>query len=361
MTTKRILGLFLVFLFSLSLFAGFAEALPARQRGPQMKQPPAQERVTVPKEIKAVLQEGLISRQGRQDIPFDIFQSLTFPARENLYPVFLFKAKNADLGFVPSADPAQPGLEARLNAFVQFLQEDGSGVPQVRLELYLPLAVQAESEGYDPEKAEWYSFGMAMLPGNYTLALAITSPDLQKVGVDYLDFVLPDPAAFQEALETTPIFFAKGMNQMEAVEQRPIIHKGMFTYANLQIEPYIDNIVPAGEMIELLFYIFGTKLKDTEAGMRPENDIEISFEVNKDDDSLPAEERIAVRWEPQKYNFALISQPLPLKQTVVITNEKGDQSTEQRDLEAGKYILDVKIKDNISGLTLDKAIPFEVK
>jgi hypothetical protein len=360
MTAKRIFGLFLIFVFSLSLLAVFAEALPSAQRPPQKKAPAAQEKIFIPKEIKAVLQEGLISRQGRQDIPFEIFKNFVFPAQQDYYPVFLFKVKNGDLGFAPSADVTLAGYEARQNVFLQFLAEDTEGVPQIQREIYVPFAVRQDSEGYDPEKVDWYSVGVAMLPGKYTLAMAITSTDLQKVGVQYYDFVLPDPGVYQQSLDTTPIFFSKDMKTMETPEQRPVVHRGMFTYAILQIVPNIDNVVSPGEDIELMYYIFGTKAKEAEAGQRPENDIEVAYEVKKDDDSIAEDQKLAIRWEAQKYDFALVSQPLPLKQTVIIKDEKGER-TEQRDLAAGKYILCLAIKDNLSGMTLEKTVPFEVK
>jgi hypothetical protein len=361
MTAKRIFGFFLLFVFSLGLVSAFAEAFPAPQQPPQKKAPAPQEKIFIPKEIKAVLQEGLISRQGRQDIPFEIMDNLLLPAQQNLYPIFLFKVKNSDLGFAPSADPTLAGFEARLNVFLQFLQEDESGALKVHREMYVPFALQVPSEGYDPDEVAWYSVGLPMVPGKYTLGMAVTSTDLQKVGVDYHDFVLPDPASFQGTLETTPIFFAKEMSQMEAVEQRPIIHKGMFTYSILQIKHFVDNIVAPGDTIELFFYVFGAKAKETEVVQpRPQFDLDVNYEVKKDDDSLEEDQKIAVRWATQKYDTPLVSQPLPLKQTVIIKDDKGER-TEQRDLEAGKYVLTVTIKDNVSGLTLDKAVPFEVK
>ncbi len=361
MTVKRHFGFFLLLVFSVSLLAAAAEARPAARQDPQQKQPAPQQRVIIPNDIKAVLQEGLVSRQGRQDIPFEITSNLILPAQKDLYPIFLFEAKNADLGFGPSADLTQPGLEARLNVFLQFLEEDASGVQQVHRELYVPFAVQVPNEGYDPEKTEWYSVGLAMFPGQYTLAMAITSTDFQKVGVAYYDFVLPDPASFQDELETTPIFMAKEISQMSSAEQRPVIHKGMFTYAVLQITPYLESPVATGDAIELLFYIFGTKTKGMEVEQqRPQCDLDIAYEVLIDDDSLAEDEKLAIRWQPQKYDIPIVSQPLPLKQTVIVKDDKGER-TEQRDLAAGKYILVVNITDNISGMTLEKKIPFEVE
>ena len=111
MKAPKILVAGLMVLFALSTLAVFAEASPQKAKEPAKKTP---EKIFIPKEIKAVLQEGLAARQGRQDFPFQIFKDLQFPARENLHAVLFFKAKNADLGYgVPApaaaAKPGQPG------------------------------------------------------------------------------------------------------------------------------------------------------------------------------------------------------------------------------------------------------------
>jgi hypothetical protein len=199
-----------------------------------------------------------------------------------------------------------------------------------------------------------------MLPGKYVLAMAVASTDLQKVGVEYYEFVLPEPGANQGTLETPDIFIAKEMKSLPEVEKPLIIHRGMFVYVIYQIEPYVDGIVPPGANIELLFPIFGATAKVAEPGQRPVYDIEVAYDVTKDDPSLAEDQKLAIRWAIQKYDFSLVSQPLPLKQTVIIKDDKGERQ-EQRDLPAGKYILEIKIKDNVSGLTLDKSVPFEVK
>jgi len=367
--------------FALSLFMVFAQAIPAKPQ--ETKKPetkPAQKEI-IPKEIKAIMQEGLATRQGRQDIPFTIFKSLVFPLQGGMHAVVFFKAKNSDLGYAASApsapaqknQPAQPAapaagmLEARLALALEFLQPDQTGALKVYKDASFGVNLQTDSTGYDPNKEEWYSLGFGLPCGKYTLAMLFAHldpkkgvADIKKVGVSYFDLVLPGPETYQNTLETTPLFFARNIEQMQSYEARPTVHKGLFTYSVLQIVPNIDSVVMGEDksQIETLFFVLGAKAKDEPAGQvqpavqpsQPKYEIEINFEVQKEDGST------AIKWQTQNYISPLIDQTLPLKRTL-----KTGEKTEQKDLEAGKYMLVIKIKDKVAGLALDKKMPFEVK
>jgi hypothetical protein len=316
-----------------------------------------EEKVYIPPQVKTLMQEGMATRQGRQDIPFAILKNFVFPAAQNLHTVFLFKAKNSDLGYVPAPPapptpaaqaPAAAPLQTKLLVFLQFLQmENGAPTKTIR-EIYIPALLQADSATYNPDAEEWYSTGYPLPAGNYLLAMALASPDLKKVGVGYYEFSLPDAATLQNTLETTPIFFVKKMDQMQAPETRTSVHKGCFMYSVLQIVPNFESVVAPGESVEILYYIFGAKPNDQQ-----KNDIEATYEVKQAD-------KAAIKWAVQNYDFALVSQPLPLKQTVLIKNDQGEKQ-ETRDLPAGKYTLVISIKDKIGGSTVEKTLDFEVK
>ena len=369
--------------FGLSLFTVFAQALPQKPQEPKKPEAKPAQREIIPKEIKAIMQEGLATRQGRQDIPFTIFKSLVFPVRGGMHAVIFFKAKNSDIGYAapapaapaPKNQPAQPApaapaagmLEARLALALEYLQPDATGALKTYKDATFGVNLQTESAGYDPNKEEWYSFGYPLPFGKYTLVMLFThidpktgKPDIKKVGVGYYDLVLPGPDTYQNTLETTPLFFARNIEQMPSYEARPTVHKGLFTYSVLQIVPNIDSIVTAEDkaQIEILFFILGAKAKDEPAAQaqpavqtsQPKYEIEINFEVQKEDGST------VIKWQPQNYVSPLVDQALPLKRTL-----KTGEKTEQKDLEAGKYMLVIKIMDKVSGLTLDKKMPFEVK
>lgn len=355
------------------------EAASARQGKPGEKskqESKSDERIFIPKEVKAVIQEGLASRQGRQDIPFSLLEYLYFPARENLHTIFIFRAKNADLGFVPAVvpqaspapadgtqksgqDQAPPAaqapaasslLQAKIDVFLQFHQlQNGSPVKIVK-EVYIPVVLEADGSSYDPEKLEWYSTAFPFPPGDYLLAMAIAPPDpaFGKIGVSYMEFSLPDAQALGERLDMTPIVFIKQMDRMESPEMQSEVHKGYFTYSVLRVVPNMESVILPGETVEVFYFVFGCQ---PVTGQK--YDIEASYEVRKDDQAK-------IRWENQAYDFALISQPLPMKQTLLIKDDKGDRQ-EAHDLEAGTYSLIIKLKDKVSGKTAEKTVGFEVK
>jgi hypothetical protein len=324
----------------------------------------SQQQVFIPKEVKADIQEGLASRQGRQDIPISIFQSLYLPARENFHIVFFLNIKNTDLGFAPvTAAPAEirPGekgpqetsfqevpaeMQADFNVFLQFNRLDKNGVPEVFREAYVPTKIKLPAA--EAEKEDVYSVGYPLPTGDYVVAIAVTSLDLQKVGIAYHEFSLPDTAQFTKTLETTPVFFVKQIDQMDSPEANTTFHRGVFTYAILKVAPNLDRVFSAGENLDIFFFIFGAKANSSQ-----QYEIEIDFEVKKEDE-------MQIKFSPQTYTTPMISQPLPMKQTVRI--KKGEEERiEQRDLPPGKYILVINMIDKVSQSTALKTIDFEVK
>ncbi len=371
MSLKKIVIPALIIAVALSLTTGLTAGQQQKEK-PQGKAQVQQEKVFIPKEIKAILAEGMATKQGRQDIPVSIFYNLFLPAQQNFHDVFFLKIKNSALGYAPvppapATPPAVPKkgpqqaatqqpatqeaaqmLQANFNLFVQFNLEKEGAAPESVKEVYVPCTIQAPAAGFDAEAEDIYTFGYPMPAGHYLLAVAVTSPDLKTIGTAYYDFNVPDPSEYAKGLETTPIFFVKQMEQMEAVETRTFLHRGYFTYSVLKIVSNIDKVYSAGQNLDIFFYIFGSQ-----PNAQGKHEIEVNFEVKKG-------EEFAIRWAPQSYENPLVSQPLPLKQTVNI--KTGDQErTETRDLAPGNYTLDVKITDKVSGKTVTKAIDFTMK
>ena len=343
----------------------------------------AEEKFTIPPEVKLVLAQGLTQRQGRQDIPFFIIKHLYLPAQENIHSIFLFKMKNASLGFAPQAfslvekkpeeekdvkkeekekeetaeEETPPAtqtetppvrLRANLNVFLQFHRLEKKEPVEVFKEVYIPLDLQAESTSYDPEKEEVYSTAYPLPPGDYMMAMAITSIDLQKIGTLYYEFSLPDVRSFTENLDTTPIFFAQKIKRMASPELTAEVHKDFFTFSVLQVEPKIENVFSPGENLDIFYFIFGAQ--PNEEG---NYDIEVNYEVLKEEENV-------IRFASTAYNFPFISQLLPMKRSVTIKS-KDEEKQEKKDLEPGTYTFSLKIKDNVTGKTLDKSIDFEIK
>lgn len=326
----------------------------------------ADQRIFIPPQVKSILQEGMLTREARQDIPFSFSRHLYLPARDSLHNVVYFKIKNADLGFAAAApiEPAAPAaaepvaeapapapagpLQAKFNVFLWFSTIAQDGKLQTVKEIYAPAVIETPAAGYDPEKVESYSFGYPLPSGRYMLAMAVTSPDLTRIGTNYIEIETPNPGSFVDKLDTTPIFFAQDVEQMQAPESRVEIHKDVFTYSILKMRPKAENVFAVGENLDIFFFVFGLRPNDSQR-----YDLKIGYEVKKGEET-------AIRYEAQAGDSPLVSQPLPLKQTVIIKSEKGETS-EQRDLAAGAYTLLVTITDNISGLKIEKQVAFEVK
>lgn len=357
-------GIAAVLLAAVVLSAIGAAGLSAQDKG--KAQP---EKVFIPKQVKSILQEGVLTRQARQDIPFSFGRHIYLPARDSLHNIVYFKVKNADLGFAPvvaapveaaapaAAEPvpaapapaeAAAPLQAKFNVFLWFSTVNQDGKLQSVKEVYAPAVIETPAAGYDPEKVESYSFGYPLPSGRYLLAMAITSPDLARVGTNYIEIETPNPGAFFDKLDTTPIFFAQAVDQMQAPETRVEIHKDCFTYSILKMQPKSENIFAPGENLDIFFFIFGLRPNDAQ-----KYNLQIGYEVKKGEET-------AIRYEAQPGDSPLVSQPLPLKQTVIIKSDKGETS-EQRDLAAGPYTLVVNITDNVSGLKLEKRVDFEVR
>ena len=203
--------------------------------------------IFIPKDVKSVFEEGIKTREARLDIPFTIIKHLYLPARENMHNIFLFKVKNADLGFspialapespekkvekeedkeVPSESEIVPAkLQSNSYLFLQFNKLEGNEPGEVVKEIYIPVNFQVESSSYEPDKEELCTTAYPLPSGNYILSMAITSLNFEKIGTQYFEFSLPNPLSFTDNLETTPILFVKNMKRMDSAEPRPEIHR----------------------------------------------------------------------------------------------------------------------------------------
>lgn len=330
-----------------------AQAAAGIQGKKQEAKPPAKAS-SMPKEVAALIQEGLATRQGRQDIPFSFFKQIVLPAQgQNLYPIFFFKARNGDLGYAPSATGTGE-MEASVNVFFQFLQETPAGTLAPMLSGRAPSVLKTDGAGYSPENEDWYSFGMTLPAGKFTLALVLASPDMKKMSVAYTDAALPGPEAYATSLWPTDPVIVSAMDQVEP-DQRPSVHRGHFTWGAIKVVPNISGGIAAGENLEVFFFVLGGSYKDP-AAERPVNEFEVNFEVQYPDG------KPAIKWAPQPYEAYFINQPLPLVQTLQKMNEKGEVlSTDKKPLDPGKYGLAITILDKVTGKKADAKLDFSVR
>jgi len=347
--------------FILSLIARLGSAAPVAvpDKNDQDKKEAVQEKFIIPKEVKSVMEAGLAARQPmKTDIPFTVSETVVMPGPQQvIYIYLLLKVKNADMGYTlapapvvtdPTAALPPAKLQAKGHVFVQLYKvENGNAGPLVK-EIYMPATFESDANGYDPETVGWYSFGYPLPPGNYLAAIALASEDLSKGGIQYCEFSLPDPAGFNDKLETSTILFMKDFRQVEAPETQAEFHRGLLAWSVARITPNLTKTFKVGESLDLFFFIYGA---------RPDNagkfDVQIDFEVLQGD-------KAQIRFAPGQFTSPLISLPLPLKQTLEIRT--GDKvETKEQDLPAGSYILIAKITDKVSGLKGEKKIEFTVE
>lgn len=348
---KKQLHIFL--LFSLIFFPAFSTALTLQEQA--QEQAEAVKPQTIPVPVKTAIEAGLQTRQPRLDISFSINKHLFFPAKQNMHNIFLFTIKNADLNYLPVASteiqvqenetPAK--LTTRSVCYLQFnsLEESVPG-PMVK-EVYIPIHFETEAS-YDPEAEVTCSTAYPLPPGKYRLSMAITTEDMEKIGVQYYDFDIPGPSSFKDTITTTPLFFVEKSKQLQAPEVQAEVHLDYFVYSVIQITPNLKKEFSSGDNVELFFFILGAQPNE-----QRKYDVEVEYEILQNDKTV-------IRYAKQTYEYPLIIQTLPLKRTVLI--KKGEEEKkETRDLEAGEYTLNLKILDKISGKTAIQTIGFSAK
>lgn len=309
------------------------------------------------KNIRDIMDSGLAAKQAKTDFPFEVFRSQYLPAQQGYQQVLYLRIKNADLGFAaapasdvvdPSQPPAAPKMKAAANLFLRIHRSE-NGIPgKLVREFASPAAFETEQAGFDPEKTEWYTISFGIRPGEYVAAVAVTSADRAKVGVQYYEFKLPEPKSYEGKLETIPSFFIKDFKQGQTVEKNPTLNKGFFSFGDTHFVPSLDNVFAIGENLNLFSYVYGLAASETGAVS-----MEVAMEVLQGDKAV-------IKFSPAAWDSSILSLPLNLKQTLQIKQGEAVRN-EVRDLPAGAYILVMKIQDKGSERNVEKRIDFTLK
>ncbi len=313
---------------------------------PLSKESSQQERVIIPKEVGTVFDQGVTTKTPNTDIPIKFLQYFYFPAQQNhLHTIFLFKMKNQDLDFQEmkqetsqkeSSQEENPlELVADLNAFLRFYKIEKGNVIGIFKEVYIPVQIKKKKKDFNPEEENFYSVGYPLPPGNYLLAMAVTSVSLTKIGTFYTEFELPNPLNLKNELILTPIVFLKSYKELPTPETMPNVHLNSFRYSILSIVPRLNLVFSNTEQPDVFYYIFGVKTN-------PETkkfEIEISYRILKGKEEV-------IKFKPAIFEFPLISHPLPLK-------------IKDKFIEPGEYTLEIKIVDKVSNASVTKKINFK--
>lgn len=374
---KLVLALVLAAFVVSVLGAGPATA----QEKKEQAKPQEKEKVYIPKDVKAVFEQGLATRQASMGVPLTVTQNLFFPyyrALDLLHNVFQIRVKNSDLGFAPAGAPAPKAEEkkaeekkettsafeavpasdmtALFDVFLQFREVKDNVPGKIVKEVYVPTEIVIPAAEYKPDEEGVYYIGYDLPPGSYLLVAGIQrvipAPDKKakpeiKLGSFYYEFSTPDVAKLGGQLETTPVLITNAIEQLQAQETRTTLHRGYFTYLVLKISPNTANAVPQKKDLEILYFVLGAKAND--AGKFA---LETGMAVKSGDKEV-------IKYSPTVYDAPYVSLPLPLKQTVKITSGTTEK-TETRDLAPGKYALVINITDKNGGGKVTKTLDFEV-
>jgi hypothetical protein len=295
--------------------------------------------VYIAPQVAAVIDAGLAQRQTRSDIPLTYLRTLYLPAQQNqIYPIFLFKIRNADLNLTAAAEA--PGmLRAKFHAFIRVYHRENGVAGAIVRERYIPFNPEENQASFQPAGENFYSLAGEIYPaGNYLLALALCTPDFTKISVVYSDFTLPDVSLLKNKLDTTPVFSVTGLQQMPVADGKIIVHKNSFVYNTLLMVPSISNEFKVGESLDLFYFILGAARPESGGAV----DLQVTYHFNKDGRTIRT-------LGPAAIKNVIVSQPIALRYAEITKDAKGVE-TERKEInmEPGDYVLEIEMLDNVS-------------
>jgi len=301
------------------------------------------EKIYIPPQVKKVMEETVKKGVVRNDISFSIVKNLYLPAQDQNFLILIFKAKNKDLMLLPfSEKERKKGVDfskitsSKFNVFFWFYKLEGESMTPFK-EQYVPVELNWES-GVKPDDLSTYTVCTIIPEGKYLLSMAITSLDLKLIGIVNYNFTLPAPLEFKEKLALSPVFFIKSFKELQTPEIPPVVHREYFIYSSLQLEPKIENVFSVGESPDIFYFVYGCSLNPED---KTKFNIEITYNVKKGDENV-------IKFAPYVFDLPFISHQIPLK-------KENDVN-----LEPGKYRLEIKVKDKISGKELVEYVDFEI-
>lgn len=299
----------------------------------------AQQQVFIPAKVAAAIDAGLAAKQARADIPMTYLNTLYLPAQQGqAYPVFLFQLKNADLGFAAPADnPAL--LKADHWVFTRVYRLEPGAAPAVVRERNVRFALEEAQAAFQAEAVNYYSVAGDIFPaGSYLLALALATPDFEKIATAYVEFSLPDFSQLQGKLATSPVFSVLDLQMLPAAETKMFVHKNSFVYNTLLLSPKMVNEFKASENLDLFYFILGGQADPANSQLN----LQITYKFKKDGQEVN-------KLTPQTVTSPIISQPIDFSFTEITKDAKGKETErKQKLLEPGDYVLEIEMLDNVS-------------
>jgi GWxTD domain-containing protein len=211
---------------------------------------------------------------------------------------------------------------AKVIVGIQALDETGKSAGSSERELMVDVA---------PDNSYVASYGMALKPGTYTMKVAVLDPQTNKGSVATMPLKLPDYDA--EGLSLSPMLILRDVQEVPANPQDPL---SAFQLGPMRFVPHYGNVFSPQDSITLLTFLYNPKVD--EATGKPSTTA--SFVILKDGKPV-------AKADDQNYDTLGAGPsvgPVPLTKFT-----------------PGKYVAQVKIKDNVAKKDLTGEATFEVK
>jgi GWxTD domain-containing protein len=182
-----------------------------------------------------------------------------------------------------------------------------------------------------PDGSYVASYGMAMKPGTYTMRVAVLDPQTGKGSVATVPLKMPDYNA--EGLSLSPLLVLRDVQEVAANPQDAM---SAFQLGPMRFVPHYGNVFAPADSITLLTFMYNPKVD--EATGKPSTTA--SFTIMKDGKPV-------AKAEDQNYDTPGAGPsvgPVPLAKFA-----------------PGKYVAQVKVRDNVAKKELSEEATFEVK
>ncbi len=283
----------------------------------------------LPAAIDSKLNECFSKKLCPNDLNFKIMNEWFLPAEEGkTYGVFSFsfskiepkdKDKQENVLMPPPSYHFYLRILKQVENNLQIIQEYNSPVP--------------EQEAQNA----FFLFAFPLLPDKYIFEIALSTADFSQNSITIIHKDFPSLPQSNKITYSTPIF-VREMRKLEQIDTIFTIWRNCFHYGAAEIYPYFENSFEASEKPTLLIMrIFGLQQDKESLAYK----FEYTITIKKDDKDI-------IKFKPMTAPAPGIFQPL-----IFLKDNK--------EIDKGNYILDLKIKDLISGKETDTSINFSIK
>jgi GWxTD domain-containing protein len=255
----------------------------------------------------------------RQDFPISVEPTMSLRGQGGAgYVAGLVKGEGSALSVHESAGKKT----AKVVVAVQALDEAGKSAAVSEREANVDIGADG---------AYVASYGVALKPGPYTVKVAVFDPQTSKGSVATLPVKVPDYDA--EELILSPLLVLRDVQEVAAV---PLDALSAFQLGPMRFVPHYGNVFAPDDSITLLTFIYNPKVDA--ATTKPSTTA--SFAILKDGKPI-------AKAEEQSYD------------TPGAGPSVGPVSLAK--FTPGKYVAQVKVRDNVAKKDFSEETPFEVK